>query len=97
MLASLALLLATRAAASSAGVGEEPCPATPCPRGSVGKTWCSSAVGPDNKTLPGQCNQPTHLPCPPCRPKPGENASAIKISCVGDSITQGQNILHKFS
>ena len=50
------------------------CPALPCPD-HPGRTYCPST--------PGQCNQPSHSPCPPCKapapppiPKPAQSPPA---------------------
>ncbi len=57
---------ALRASTLAAPCPEKPCPAHP------GRTYCPSL------TTPGQCDHPTHPPCPPCGgPAPGPSPQPI--------------------
>ena len=69
----LLLLLATSAAAVDQ---QPPCPAKPCPA-HPGRTFCPSV------STPGQCDKPSHPPCPPCKapPPPPTGACTTEFDC----------------
>jgi sucrose-6-phosphate hydrolase SacC (GH32 family) len=69
----------------SSGSSSTPCPAQPCP-GHPGRTYCPSVP------TAGQCDQPSHSPCPPCKqpPPPPTGACQTAVDCsLGGACING--------